>query len=282
VPPRRDDNGVPTYRQIALALQERIDKGEWGPSGQLPTEAQLTVEFGVNRLTARQAIADLERAGSVIVRQGKGVFVTPPFVRSEIMVDPATQKVDMGTVNVLVDELHGVLYERVVAALAEGTPEAARHLGLPVADVQRVDTLIGMPGDAAGMLTSYWLDRHRFAGLAARWTGDVTLPVLLRAEYGIELRYDWRGFSAIAAGLADAQHLGVAVGHPLLIRDGVSVDDAGVPVYYVRRRFRGERVKFVLRFRDRAAPRPGSLSSRSPERSVPLLRSHLDKSDYGP
>jgi DNA-binding transcriptional regulator YhcF (GntR family) len=84
-------NGVPAYRQIALDLQRRIDAGEWGAGGQLPTEPQLTAEFGVNRLTVRQAIADLERAGRVIVRHGKGVFVAPPFTQAEIAVDAASQ-----------------------------------------------------------------------------------------------------------------------------------------------------------------------------------------------
>ena len=44
-------NEVPAYRQIALALQRRIDEGEWGAGGQLPTEPQLTAEFGIDKAT---------------------------------------------------------------------------------------------------------------------------------------------------------------------------------------------------------------------------------------
>ena len=238
------------YRQIALALQRRIDEGEWRAGGQLPTEPQLTAEFGVNRLTVRQAIADLERAGSVVVRHGRGVFVASPFTRTEISVDAASQKLDIGSARLAMGELTGILYERVVAAADDGTAEASANLRLPADGIQRVDTVIGRPGGAAAVLTSYWLDKHRFSDLVSRWTGDVTLPVLLRAAYGIELSYDWRGFSAVAAGLADSEHLHVAVGHPLLVRDGVSVDASGVPVYYLRRRYPGDQVKFVLRFQD--------------------------------
>jgi GntR family transcriptional regulator len=243
---RRED--APVYRQIALVLQQRIDAGEWGASGQLPTEPQLTAEFAVNRLTVRQAIAELERAGSVVVRHGKGVFVAPPFTRAEIVVDAASQQVDMGSVHLTVVEAADQLYERVVGSAEEGDPEASSHLGLPVAALQRVDTVLGLHDAAAAVLTSYWLDKHRFGDLVSRWAGDVTLPAILRSAYGIELEYDWRGFSAVAAGLADSEHLGVAVGHPLLVRDGVSVDASGVPVYYLRRRYPGERVKFILCF----------------------------------
>jgi GntR family transcriptional regulator len=274
-------NGVPAYRQIALALQRRIDDGEWGAGGQLPTEPQLTAEFGVNRLTVRQAIAGLERAGSVIVRHGKGVFVAPPFTQAEIAVDAASQKVDLGSVHVAFGELTDALYERVVAAADDGTAEASSHLLLAATDIQRVDTVIGMPGGAAAVLTSYWLDKRRFSDLVARWTGDVTLPVLLRAAYGIELAYDWRGFSAAAAGLADSEHLQVAVGHPLLVRDGVSVDQHGVPVYYLRRRYPGERVKFVLRFLDAGGRLPESLRRCSPQRPIQLSSSHLDDLECG-
>jgi GntR family transcriptional regulator len=84
----------------------------------------------------------------------------------------------------------------------------------------------------------------------SQWSDGLPLPALLRRDYGIELAYDWRGFSAAAAGLADAEYLRVTTGHPLLVRDGVSVDGAGVPVYYLRRRYPGERVKFILRYRD--------------------------------
>jgi GntR family transcriptional regulator len=257
-------------------LQRRIDGGEWGPGGQLPTEPQLTAEFGVNRLTVRQAIADLERAGSVVVRHGKGVFVALPFTRAEIAVDAASQKVDIGSVHMAFGEFTGTLYERVVAAAEGGTGDASTHLLLATTDIQRVDTVIGLPGAAAGILTSYWLDKHRFGDLVERWTGDMRLPVLLRAAYGIELSYDWRGFSAAAAGLADSEHLQVAVGHPLLVRDGVSVDQHGVPVYYLRRRYPGETVKFVLRFHGADGLPPESLRLRSPQRPAQLLPSHLD------
>jgi hypothetical protein len=35
----------------------------------------------------------------------------------------------------------------------------------------------------------------------------------------------------------------------LIVRDGVSVDAEGAPVYYVRRRILAERASYVLRYR---------------------------------
>ena len=65
---------------------------------------------------------------------------------------------------------------------------------------------------------------------------------------GLELRYLWRAFSAVGADFADADALGVPTGTALLVRDGVTADTAGRPVFYVRRRLRGDEAKFVLRY----------------------------------
>lgn len=56
-------------------LRQRIQAGEYGASGKLPTEAQLTTIFGVSRTVVREAIAALAADGLVQSRQGSGVFV---------------------------------------------------------------------------------------------------------------------------------------------------------------------------------------------------------------
>lgn len=56
-------------------LRKRISAGEYGPSGKLPTENQMTTIFGVSRTVVREAIAALAADGLVQSRQGAGVFV---------------------------------------------------------------------------------------------------------------------------------------------------------------------------------------------------------------
>ena len=64
-------------------LRKRIAAGEYGSSGKLPTENQMTTIFGVSRTVVREAIAALAADGLVQSRQGAGVFVvaqaTTPF-----------------------------------------------------------------------------------------------------------------------------------------------------------------------------------------------------------
>ncbi len=253
----RRSNTVPVYRQIAMALQARITGGEWVGGEQLPTEPILSGEFGVNRLTVRQALGELVRAGSIVVLHGKGAFVATQSMRVEVEVDAASQRVDVGSMQSILAEVEGEAEERLVDSGSGVDPMAIAYLGADAADLLRVDTIYGPHGEPA-VFSTYWLDGGRVPGLASRWTADSTLLEVIREVYGITLRYDWRGFTAVAAGLVESARLHVDVGSPLLVRDGVSIDDAGAPFYYVRRYIPGDRIKYVLRYRAASAPSPRS------------------------
>jgi hypothetical protein len=71
------------------------------------------------------------------------------------------------------------------------------------------------------------------------------LATVLREVYQITLYYDWRAFSAAVAGAIEVAHLGGGLGAPLIVRDGVSVEPDGTPVYYVRGRIRAERASLI-------------------------------------
>src|SRR5262245_43741251 len=67
--------GVALWRQIATRLQKDIGAGVYPPGGRLPTEAELSQQFRVNRHTVRRALDELSRGGLVRVEQGRGSFV---------------------------------------------------------------------------------------------------------------------------------------------------------------------------------------------------------------
>src|SRR4051794_24143657 len=60
---RRD--GVTLWRQIAGRLHGDIASGAHKPGERLPTEAELSAQFGVNRHTVRRALEELSRNGLV-------------------------------------------------------------------------------------------------------------------------------------------------------------------------------------------------------------------------
>ena len=74
-PALQRQDGVALWKQIAAALQRDITDSVYSPGGRLPTEAALSMRFGVNRHTVRRALEELSREGLVRVEQGRGTFV---------------------------------------------------------------------------------------------------------------------------------------------------------------------------------------------------------------
>lgn len=63
--------------RIVDALRSELLGGGIRPGSKLPTEAQLTEQFGVSRTVVREAIAALAADGLVETRQGAGMFAVP-------------------------------------------------------------------------------------------------------------------------------------------------------------------------------------------------------------
>ena len=82
----------PLYREIAEDLRRKINVGELGEGGRLPTEDQLMETYRTSRNTVRGAIKELVNLGLVDTKHGKGTFVTEqvnPIVTT-LTTDPRT------------------------------------------------------------------------------------------------------------------------------------------------------------------------------------------------
>jgi GntR family transcriptional regulator len=64
------------YLQLTRILLNLITSGQWGIDCQIPTEEELCREYGVSKITVRQAIKNLASDGYLMKIQGKGTFVT--------------------------------------------------------------------------------------------------------------------------------------------------------------------------------------------------------------
>jgi len=265
VRPAQSRGGTPIYRQIATELWNRIQTGQLRPGDRMPTENDLSAEFAVNRLTVRQAVAELQQLGAIEVRRGTGTFVAEPPDLVEIVasVSRRTRETD-ATQTALGEHLHDDaddesaprstapvrrVAERIEfsgAASGASGDAAARHLSTPVEELLHLDTVM-VQQDRAWIVNSYWLPR-RYAGVVDALAEHDLVVASLRDGLGLDLAYRWRAFSAAAADYDEARLLGIPTGGVLLIRDGVTDDTAGDPVFYVRRRMRGESAKFVLRY----------------------------------
>jgi GntR family transcriptional regulator len=69
---------VPLYYQLGGVLRDQILSGRFTVGDRIPTEAELSNEYGVSRITVRQALAALEEEGLIRREPGRGTFVSEP------------------------------------------------------------------------------------------------------------------------------------------------------------------------------------------------------------
>jgi GntR family transcriptional regulator len=65
----------PMYLQIMEQVRRRIAVGDWAPGHEIPSIRALAASVQVSVITVKRAYLELERAGIIVTRQGKGSFV---------------------------------------------------------------------------------------------------------------------------------------------------------------------------------------------------------------
>lgn len=97
------DDPRPLYVRVADSLRAAIDRGDFAVGAKLPSYSELGSQFQVSHMTVKQAIATLKNEGTVVARQGMGVYV-----RSTSAVDSRTS--DLAGVNKRLDELEARIH----------------------------------------------------------------------------------------------------------------------------------------------------------------------------
>jgi GntR family transcriptional regulator len=70
-------SATPVSVQVAADIEADIDAGRLAPDTRLPSEIELSEQYGVARVTVRRAIEQLRERGKVVTVHGRGTFVHP-------------------------------------------------------------------------------------------------------------------------------------------------------------------------------------------------------------
>lgn len=68
---------------LRLALTENLNKGFWAPGTKLPTERQLSEEYGLGRAIVRRVLGQLRAQGLITQTVGSGTFVSENVLPSQ-------------------------------------------------------------------------------------------------------------------------------------------------------------------------------------------------------
>jgi GntR family transcriptional regulator len=75
------------HQQLADLIRDGIREGRWQPGDMLPSEAALRQEYGVSPTTIRRALLALVTEGLIVVRNGKGSFVSGSYNQPAATID---------------------------------------------------------------------------------------------------------------------------------------------------------------------------------------------------
>lgn len=75
----------PLYERVKRDIAARIRAGDWHAGARLPSENELTLSFGVSRMTVHRALRELSAEGVVSRIQGVGTFAAKSRPRQEFL-----------------------------------------------------------------------------------------------------------------------------------------------------------------------------------------------------
>ncbi|GGI99489.1 phosphonate metabolism transcriptional regulator PhnF [Neoroseomonas lacus] len=231
--------GVALWRQIAATMEAEIARGSKAAGERLPTEAALTLRFGVNRHTVRRALEDLEARGLIRVEQGRGAFVAEDVV--DYRLGPRTRFSE------LVRRENREPAGRILrVAEIQAETMLAEALGVRRGRlVLRVDRL-GLADGRPVVLGTHHLPLPRCAAAQEVLESKASITAALEACGIPDYR---RQSSRITARLPtpdEADLLQQSRSRPVLVAESLNVDPAGQPVDWTIAVYAAGRVQLVV------------------------------------
>jgi len=228
---------LPLFAQIEANLRERILDKRLAAGDKLPSELELEREFGVSRITVRQALAALHAGGLIQKVNGKGSFVTRPGDLPRL-----------GGLTGLYDfmraqgrKAHGrTLSVRQVAA----TAPIAHALRIPVDTPLTALTLLRLVDDEPLALGIIHGEPELMQALVREDVEANDVMSLLEGRLGFRLGSTHIETTAMRAGRTRARQLDVSEDAPILRIRFTPHDVTDRPLCFAEMHFRGDRFSY--------------------------------------
>jgi GntR family transcriptional regulator len=215
------DSRVPRYLQVASVLRRRIRDGDWPVGAKIATLEELEREFGVARVTVRQAIDLLQGEGLVKSFQGRGTFVTGT-VENDRWIQLATDW----------DSLIAPIRDNVPHLLPSATQPAPRIEdgdGTPAPEYVFIRS-IQKRGSKPFAFARVHVAKHIYARDPQLFTTRAALAIIAEMK-DLEISRAHQTLQIGAADMETARHLGIAINAPTAEARCIIADADGVVIY---------------------------------------------------
>ena len=229
---------LPAYQRIQSIIRKRIDSGQLRPGDAVPSERDLAKTHHVSLMTARHALAFLEREGVVERRRGIGTFVSPPKIHFNKLMS-YTEQMAARTLTAAAK----ILFAQIV----NDENEAAARLSLPPdTNLLKLERLRHAADEPFALETCY-LNAAEFPGVLEAPIDRESLFGILERNFKVELGYADEEIDATAADPRIADLLAIPRREPLLRIRQVIYSTKGKAIMYVLGFYRSDRHNLVIR-----------------------------------
>jgi GntR family transcriptional regulator len=231
-------NGLPAYQRIQGAIRKRIEAGQLRTGDPVASERDLAKIHQVSLMTARHALASLEREGIVERRRGIGTFVAAPKIHFNKLMSYTEQMASRS-----LTAASKILFAKVI----HDEQEIAARLALPTnTGIVKLERVRHASDEPFALETCYF-SAADFPDLLTAPLNRESLFKVLEREYQVELGYADEEVDATPADLRTAELLSVSRGEPLLRIRQLIYSTKGKPITYVLGFYRSDRHKLLIR-----------------------------------
>ncbi len=234
------DERLPLYQRLRDEMLAKIAAGEWLPGEAIPTEAELTRQYGVAVGTVRKAVETLVAEGLLLRAQGRGTFVRRPNFDGSLFrffrqVSASGQS--------------QIPQSRILVSRLEPATETARvalqlQPGEHCLYLERLRLIEGRPM----FHERIWLPASRFSALQSIAPGD--FPPLLYPFYeqqcGQRIASAQETLTVASADETLAATLGVALGSPVVVIARTALGYDRTPLEYRMSRAAAENFRYQV------------------------------------
>jgi GntR family transcriptional regulator len=219
-------------REQVLDLIERLQVGQ-----AIPSERQLSADFGVSRLTVRAALDELVREGHLVRRRGAGTFVSEPKIAQELTLTSFTDDMKQHGLHAASRTLEfnvvtaGARLGRLLHVSPSEPIVVARRLRLAESEAMAIEDL--------------HVRQALVPGLAGGELENGSFYELLQSRYGITIVGGVQTVEPTVTNEEESALLGVTLHSPAFLFERVTRSSQGDLVEYVRSIYRGDRYRLV-------------------------------------
>lgn len=228
----------PLYEQLKDILKQKISEGEYKAGEALPGERQLMENYGVSRVTVRQAIGEMVNEGFLYRIHGKGTYVSPKRIER-----PLARL--LGVAEELAEEGFKVDMKVIESGIKTPDHETRRELRLSETDtVFAVSRLIFADNQPLVINHSYF--PNSLGQILSNTDLSRDLIYTQLELYGYKISSGNQRISAGRASMEEAKYLQCKTNSPVLVVKRTTFVESGLPIHYSKGIFYGDRYEYQV------------------------------------